>query len=121
MAGLVVEDERTLFRVEPFTVGQYYLARSDRGEYDTLGREFSMTVRQCVSRFGKERVSPEVLRMWNNTSQRANPVEITHLVEPDGAGGQDSCYYEAPCQQTAARRGGEEGGRTGRSQGLPHH
>src|SRR3546814_20411643 len=46
MAGLVVEDERTLFRVEPFTVGQYYLARSDRGEYDTLGREFSMTVRQ---------------------------------------------------------------------------
>src|SRR3546814_397773 len=47
---------------------------------------------------GKERVSPEVLRMWNNTSQRENPVEITHLVEPDGAGGQDSCYYEARCQ-----------------------
>src|SRR3546814_14776246 len=36
--------------------------------------------------------------MWNNTSQRENPVEITHLVEPDGAGGQDSCYYEARCQ-----------------------
>src|SRR3546814_16355736 len=86
MAGLVVEDERTLFRVEPFTVGQYYLARSDRGEYDTLGREFSMTVRQCVSRFGKERVSPEVLRMWHNTSQRETSVEITPLVEPDGAG-----------------------------------
>src|SRR3546814_12274517 len=82
MAGLVVEDERTLFRVEPFTVGQYYLARSDRGEYDTLGREFSMTVRQCVSRFGKERVSPEVLRMWKHNSQRENPGEITTLVAP---------------------------------------
>src|SRR3546814_15707649 len=99
MAGLVVEDERTLFRVEPFTVGQYYLARSDRGEYDTLGREFSMTVRQCVSRFGKERVSPEVLRMWNNTSQREPPLEITHLVEPPGAGGPHSCYYEARRQR----------------------
>src|SRR3546814_4481132 len=32
MAVLVVADERTLFRVEPFTVGQYYLARSDRGD-----------------------------------------------------------------------------------------
>src|SRR3546814_7325717 len=34
MAGLVVEDERTLFRVEPFTVGQYYLDRkSTRPKY----------------------------------------------------------------------------------------
>src|SRR3546814_21170440 len=74
MVGLVVEDLRSLFRVEPFTGGKYYLARSDRGEYDTLGSEFSMTVRQCVSRFGKERVSPEVLRMWNNTSQRENQI-----------------------------------------------
>src|SRR3546814_17740986 len=108
MSWLVVEDERTLFRVEPFTVGQYYLARSDRGEYDTLGREFSMTVRRCVSRFGKERVSPEVLSMWHNTSQRANPVELTHLVDRDGAGGQDSCSYAPRCTVSARRPPREE-------------
>src|SRR3546814_13316128 len=104
MSGLVVEDDRTLFRVEPFTVGQYYLAHSDRGEYDTLGREFSMTVRQCVSRFGKEQVSPEVLRMWNKTSQRENPVEITPLVEPDGDGGPEHSSYEDCVQPGAGAR-----------------
>src|SRR3546814_12087327 len=94
---------------------------------------------------GKERVSPEVLRMWNNTSQRENPVEITHLVEPDGAGGQDSCYYEARCQigdglltrakfsehailaasweyvRSEERRVGKECVRTGRSRWSPYH
>lgn len=93
MCGLVIEDPKTLFRVEPYTVGQYSLARSERGEYDTLGREFTMTVRQLVGRFGEANVSAEVRRKWSDTSKREDRVSVIHLVEPDGDGFA-SCYYE---------------------------
>lgn len=94
MCGLLVEDDKSLFRVEPFTMGQYYLARDDRGVYDTLAREPQMTVRQLVTRFGVDALSPETRAKWARPSQRDDKVDLFHLVEPDGMGGFDSVWYE---------------------------
>lgn len=94
MCGLLVEDDTSLFRVEPFTVGQYYLARNERGVYDTLARQPQSTVRQLVSRFGKENVSPETRRKWEQPSRRGDKVDLFHLITPDSAGGFDSVWYE---------------------------
>lgn len=95
MAALAFEDHETLFRFEPFTIGQYHLARSDRGVYDTCYREFTMTVRQMVSRFGVDRLSPQTLQKWNNPAQREARIDILHAVEPsETRQGWDSCYYE---------------------------
>lgn len=94
MAGLTFEDDETLVRFEPLTVGQYYLARSDRGVYDTMGREFDMTIRQAVRRFGEMVLSPQSREKWRNASHREQRITITHLIEPAEGGGFDSCYYE---------------------------
>lgn len=103
MAALAFDDDQSVFRFEPYTVGQYYLARSDRGEYDTLGREFSMTVRQMVSRFGLHNLSKDTQRKWTSGTGREQTVQVAHLVEP-GEGGWDSCYYEV-----AAKDNGRDG------------
>ncbi len=107
MAGLLLEDDQTLFRLEPYTVGQYYLAKSDRGVYDTMARELQMTVRQLVSRFGKpgpdgkpdlSRISINTRNAWVDPKRRNEKVEIFHIVEPDGMGGWASCWYETAHQ-----------------------
>lgn len=84
MSMLSFEDDDTLIRFEPFTVGQYYLARDHRGRYDALMREFTMTVRQCVARFGLDKVGDEVRRKWSGNGERDQPVPILHVIEPDG-------------------------------------
>lgn len=103
MCGLMLNDPRSLFRVEAYTVGQYYLAKSDTGEYDTMARELQMTVRQLVSRFAQlpdgkldmSRISDRVRRMWEHQKQRENMVEIWHIVQPDGRGAWSSTWYES--------------------------
>lgn len=84
MCMLSFEDDDTLIRFEPFTVGQYYIARDHRGRYDALMREFTMTVRQCVARFGEARVGEAIRRRWASPGQRETLVEILHVIEPDG-------------------------------------
>jgi len=102
MGGLMFEDDRSMFRVEPYTVGEYYLARDDRGEYDTMYRELTMTVRQVVSRFGNtdekfKRLSAEIREKWGNASRREEDVSLLHCVQPDGTGAWESIWWEAKC------------------------
>lgn len=94
MCALCLEDDETLFRFEPYTVGQYMLARNATGQYDTFGREFSMTVRQMVARFGEKEVSKQTKAKWDIPGSREEKVDVQHLIEPDGNGGFDSVYYE---------------------------
>src|SRR5690606_28197608 len=103
MAMLCLEDDDTLFRFEPFTVGQYYLARDGKGRFDTLYREFTITVRQMVKRFGLHRLSRETQAKWTTGSGREHKIDILHVIEP-GRSGWDSCYYESRAKD------GPEGG-----------
>lgn len=99
MGGMLFEDDKTLFRVEPYTIGSYYVARSDRGEYDTMYRVVQMTVRQIVSRFGSgplgmSRLSAEIRSKWANADQRETNVDVLHTVEPGEGGRWVSSWWE---------------------------
>jgi hypothetical protein len=102
-AAFIVEDEETIFRVIPMTVGSYYLACSHRQVVDTLYRELRMTVRQLVDQFGRNKVSESVKNQYDN-GNLDQWVDVVHLVEPNDERDPEkldsknkpfrSCYYE---------------------------
>jgi hypothetical protein len=99
MCGLMFEDPETLFRVEHYTMGQYWLATDYRGRHDTFARKLKMTVRQLVSRFGNPpdgvaRLSRETLDKWKRPDRREDPVEVLLFIEPSPDGGWRSYWYE---------------------------
>jgi hypothetical protein len=49
----ILEDEKEVFRCYPFPVGSFLIDCNSRLNVDTCYREFSMTVKQLVERFGK--------------------------------------------------------------------
>lgn len=97
MCGLCIEDDRkphVPFRFEYYTAGQFHLAADAVGVYDTLYRDYCMTVRQVVARFGLAKVSQSVRADWQN-AQYERKVWIRHTIEPAMQGsGWDSCYWE---------------------------
>lgn len=97
MAGLCLEDDRkprVPFRFEWYTAGQYHLATDHAGVYDTLYREFSMTVRQVIARFGRDNVSPQV-RADYDLANYEKQVRVLHAIEPSRRGkGFESVYWE---------------------------
>lgn len=102
-AIIIVEDDETLFRAIPLTIGSYWLGLSHRMEVDTLYREFRMTVRQMIQQFGEDNVSESVRSMYKANSLDTW-VDVVHLIEPNDerddrkADNQNmpfrSCYYE---------------------------
>lgn len=103
-AFLLEADDKTLMRAYVFPVGQYSLANSDRLVVDTCYREFKMTVRQMVQRFGLEACSKSVQSMWASKATETW-IDIVHAIEPngtyrEGAIGPNgkawkSCWFEA--------------------------
>lgn len=51
---LVEEDFQDVVRFYPFPIGSYKLSNNDRLKVDVFQRDFQMTVRQIVDRFGKK-------------------------------------------------------------------
>ena len=102
-AFVLLEDARSIFRCFPLPIGSYWLAQNDSLRVDTLGREYTMTVRQLVDAFGSN-VSRTVKSLYDNGSYE-EPVQLTHVVGPNlwaEAGKRNgmhmpvaSCYYES--------------------------
>ncbi len=93
MAALAFPEPASVFRFEPYTVGTYYLARNGVGNYDTLVREFPMTLRQVASRWGDRALTPRLRDKWDRGDKECT-IMILHAVEPKGDGTWRSCYYD---------------------------
>jgi hypothetical protein len=88
----------------PLTVGEYAIATDHRGKVDTICRELSMTVSQCVEQFGKDACSTTIKNLWERGSYDSR-VEVIHLIQPrrnrdpmkrDAKHKRfESCYFEA--------------------------
>ena len=78
----LLEDEKEVVRCYPFPLGSYMIDCNERMNVDTLYREFSMTVRQMVGKFGAENVSPAVKSMWDNGNYGAW-IPVVHAIEPN--------------------------------------
>lgn len=111
-AMYVEEDTEAVARFYPFPVGSYMIANNDRLKVDVFFREFRMTVRQLVTKFGAtdrngsidfSNFSTHVHRLWE-IGERETWIDVCHLVQPNPDYDPDrleskfkkfmSCYYE---------------------------
>jgi Bacteriophage head to tail connecting protein len=78
----VDEDEQDIVRGYTLTVGEYWLASSQRSAVDTLYRSVWWTVRQIVAKFGRDAVSAGVRANYDN-GQLDLEYELIHAIEPN--------------------------------------
>lgn len=113
-ASFMVEpDPRDVMRFYPFAIGSYMLSNNNRLKVDGFVREFRMTIRQLIAKFGIKDNSGKVTD-WSNFSvyvknqydlhQLENWVDVVHIIEdnenydPNRLDSKfkrfSSCYYE---------------------------
>lgn len=105
-AMLIYEDFESIIRCYNSPLGEFYLAQSHRRQVNTFAREFVMTVRQVVERFGEENISDSLREKWKLGGARLqDDVHICHLIEPNDRRGKlpkhfayRELYWEAKCQ-----------------------
>lgn len=114
-AMLVEEDPEDVLRCYVFPIGSYALANDERLRVRVAMREFQMTVRQLVERFGKVRdgrpdwsVFSARVRELYDKAQYEVPIDVTHVIAPNlerDYGRDDSrnkpfasCYFETNAQ-----------------------
>lgn len=83
-ALLIYEDDADVFRCFNPALGEYYFGQDHGLRVNTFAREFRMTVRQMVAKWGKENCSEAVQAAYNTGGARLQEEHtICHLIEPN--------------------------------------
>jgi hypothetical protein len=80
-ASVVLPDFDNVIHHHPMTIGEYALATDQRGNVNTLIREFQMTVGQMVEQFGMDACSQTVRDLHTRGNYDAW-VDVLHVIEP---------------------------------------
>jgi len=75
-----------VLRFEVFPIGSYFLGNDSKGDVVIFCREFTMTARQLLARFGEKAISKAVKRELENGG-RESKVRIRHIIMPNNAAG----------------------------------
>ena len=113
--GMIEEGEpgapdggRDIIRCYRFPIGSYVLATGPDGRVDTFIRQFTMTVRQVVMRFGDPKAPPStrwapfstyVKQLWD-AGEYEKPIEVVHAIMPNLE--HDPRYFEARFKRFAS-------------------
>lgn len=91
-ACAVLDDPQTVIRCYPFPVGTYRISQDHSGRVNTFMREYRMTVRQVVERFGKldeksgsadwSNISTTVKNLWEQGNREAW-LDVMHALVPN--------------------------------------
>lgn len=91
-ALLMEEDMDNVVKFYPFPIGSYSIANNDKLVVDVFLREFRMTVRQVVNKFGVDETDPTKIK-WDNLSTKVKSlwesknteawVDIVHVIKPN--------------------------------------
>jgi hypothetical protein len=81
-AMLMQEDDEKVMRFFVIPIGSYMLGNDDNQQVRTFLREFPMTTRQIVKRFGLLSVSESVKRAWD-AKQFEQRHDVTHIIAPN--------------------------------------
>lgn len=90
-AMMIEEDFDDCIRFYAFPIGSYMLAVDSKGRVDTFIREFRMTVKQVVQKYGMDKntdkidwsnISITVQNLWEK-DQRESWVDIIHVICPN--------------------------------------
>lgn len=111
-AMLMEEDMRDAIRTYPFPIGQYMIANNDKLKVDVFFRDFRMTVRQLVQKFGRKTesgapdwsiFSSTVKNYWDRGDYETW-IDVCHVIQPNEKHDPRkleskykkyySCYYE---------------------------
>ena len=118
-AMMVEEDFDEVMRFYVFPIGSYAIAVNDKLKVDMFYREFRMTARQVVARFGKRDRSGNII--WDNISNTVRSqyesghgeawVDVCHMIRPNDDFDDSkveskhkkfsSCYYEKGASKLA--------------------
>jgi hypothetical protein len=86
--SVVLPDFKDVIRFYPLTIGEYSIATNDRGEVDTLGRKYQMTVAQIVGRWVQpqrhedwSKVSTTIKNLWDTCKYDAW-VPVEQIIQP---------------------------------------
>jgi hypothetical protein len=77
-ATVVLPDFKNIIHHHPLTIGEFCLSTNDRGDVDTLSREFQMTVGQLVQRYVRQ---DDGSMDWSNTSHAVKGMWDNHNVD----------------------------------------
>lgn len=91
-AFFMLPDPKYGFMFYPISVGQYYVSSGQDGRVNTFCREYAMSVRQIVERFGT--LTPSGQIDWNNSlnewikslwdsQQYEDRITLTHIIMPN--------------------------------------
>lgn len=81
-AMAVLEDDEDVIRAYTFPIGSYCIAQNHRHSVDTFQREWAMTVRQVVDRFGKDKVSKATRNLYDQGNYESW-VNVAHMIHPN--------------------------------------
>ncbi len=81
-AMAVLEDDQDVIRCYSFPIGSYCIAQSHRHTVDTFVREWAMTVRQLVQRFGYENCSRSVQEQYD-AGNYETWIDVAHMIHPN--------------------------------------
>lgn len=114
-AMFVEEDFKTTLRAYSFPIGSFSVSNNERGQVDVFHRDFRMTVRQLVNKFGQKtksgradfsNFSMRVKRLWDD-SRYEEWIDVCHAVQPNPEADPfmlhskfkryESVYYERGC------------------------
>lgn len=86
-AQLIYEDEDDVFRCFNPALGEYYFGQDFGLRVNTFAREFRLTVRQIVAKWGKENCSITVQNAYQTGgASLQTEFVIYHLIEPNDTG-----------------------------------
>ncbi|SAL47389.1 Bacteriophage head to tail connecting protein [Caballeronia arvi] len=80
--SIIMQDFNDVIRMYPLTAGEYAISTNDKGEVDTLYREFQLTVAQLVKKFGYENCSENARRMYDSGNLDVWRT-VLHIIEPN--------------------------------------
>lgn len=126
-AMIVEEDFDDVVRFYPFPIGSYMIANDEKLRVNVFFRDFRMTVRQIVGKFGYDSVtkkidwsniSTAVKSLWDNKQPEAW-VDVRHVIRPNPDYDPkklhskfkkyQSVYYEAGNYSSGQNQGGLDG------------
>lgn len=87
---MIDEDEETVVRFQPFTIGEFRLALNDKLQIDELYRPFSMTAKQIKQKFAmnedrdaKDSVMPNCVREALRNNHPYQRFDVKHAIMPN--------------------------------------
>ena len=98
------------------TIGTYRVALDQFGMVDTIYRDMQLTVKQAVEKFGRDKLSTDVAKMYDTTPYAY--IDIVHAVQPNSDRDKgkidnqnmafESVYYEDGYDNKLLRKSGYE-------------